>query len=190
MHAVEVLRRLVVGRAPSCPYIGEPLSVGAHLVRAARGAEAAGHPRAIVHAALLHDVGHLIAPDDTGGAGAADHARLGACFLRGLGLPERTCRAVELHVDAKRYLVGVDANYALTPASVRTLAYQGGPMTSKAERRAFEDDPASVDALVLRSLDDTGKFGDLTQNELVAHWVDFVPGLLDAIVTNTNHEID
>lgn len=181
MHAVEILRRLVVGRASSFPYIGEPLSVGAHLVRAARGAEEAGHPRPLVHAALFHDVGHLIAPDDTGGAGASDHARVGACFLRGLGFPERTCRAVELHVDAKRYLVGGDPFYALTPASARTLGYQGGPMVCAAERASFEGDPAFADALALRSLDDTGKCGDLDPTELATHWLDFVPGLLEAI---------
>lgn len=40
-------------------YLGEPVTVLAHLLQAGSLAEAAGAPPALVAAALLHDVGHL-----------------------------------------------------------------------------------------------------------------------------------
>lgn len=163
--ALVVTRRLLLGSAMDSNYIGEPLSKASHMIQAARRARARNHSGAVVLACLFHDVGHLLAEDDTGGYGVSDHARLGAALLRGLGFGERTCRAVELHADAKRYLVGGDPFYALTPASSATLEHQGGPMLREEERVAFEADPGFFDALAVRSCDDTGKSRDLSPRQ-------------------------
>lgn len=171
--ALAVTRRLLLQRAMGSNYIGEPLSKASHMLQAARRARRQRRDDAVVLACLFHDVGHLLAADDTGGYGVADHARLGAALLRGLGFGERTCRAVELHADAKRYLVGGDPLYALTPASVTTLEHQGGPMRCAAERAAFEADPGFFDALAVRDCDDTGKSLDLTAREAAAAFGSF-----------------
>lgn len=46
-------------------YLGEPVTVMEHLLQAAVLAEAAGAAPALVAAALLHDVGHLLCPGGT-----------------------------------------------------------------------------------------------------------------------------
>jgi predicted HD phosphohydrolase len=65
---------------------------------------------------------------------------------------------IRLHVQAKRYLVSVDAAYflGLSPASVHSLQLQGGPM-SKAESQAFERLPFAREAVQLRRWDDLAK---------------------------------
>lgn len=155
-----ILRRLMLGSALESNYIGEDVSKAAHMIQAGLTARSERHPDEVVLACLLHDIGHLLAEDDTNGYGVSDHARLGAAFLRGLALPERTCRAVELHADAKRYIVGQDCTYPLTHASRQTLAFQGGPMTLS-ERLDFEKDPAYADALLVRGVDDRAKTEDM-----------------------------
>ena len=59
---------------------------------------------------------------------------------------------------AKRYLCATDADYLahLSPASVDSLAVQGGPM-SAADVQAFESRPYHRDAVRLRLYDDDGK---------------------------------
>jgi [1-hydroxy-2-(trimethylamino)ethyl]phosphonate dioxygenase len=49
-----------------CRYFGESVSIREHSLQAAYFAQASGAKQALVVAALLHDVGHLIdpAPDD------------------------------------------------------------------------------------------------------------------------------
>ena len=179
--AATVLRHLLIERATGTDYIGEPVSTASHMIQAALRARARGLDEEVALACLLHDVGHLIAADDTGGFGVSDHARLGASLLRGLGIGERTCRAVELHADAKRYLVGDDPLYRLTPASAATLAFQGGPMLSPHDRRAFEDDPAFEDAVAVRECDDTGKSADLGPAEAERAFSAFIPSILCSV---------
>ena len=62
------------------------------------------------------------------------------------------------HVPAKRYLVATDSHYAaqLSDASVRSLARQGGAMSS-AEIERFEQAPWARDAAQLRRWDDLAK---------------------------------
>ncbi|HLH27374.1 MAG TPA: hypothetical protein VKW77_00580, partial [Acidimicrobiales bacterium] len=62
------------------------------------------------------------------------------------------------HVAAKRYLCAVDPKYraGLSPASLRSLELQGGPMTP-AEVAAFEDGAFFRDAVRLRHWDDAAK---------------------------------
>lgn len=103
-------------------------------------------------AGLLHDIGHYLAP------GQPDlHGRLGAQYLRGL-FGERVSALVELHVDAKRYLVSVEPEYrsTLSASSVRTLIVQGEAM-SEDEIVQFEAHPEAYDAVALRRADEEAK---------------------------------
>lgn len=185
--AATILRHLLVWRATSFGYIGEPVSAASHMVQAARRARYLRLDEDVVLACLFHDVGHLLAPDNTEGFGVSDHARLGASLLRGLGLAERTCRAVELHADAKRYLVGDDPFYQLTPASEATLESQGGAMISSDERRVFESDLAFDDALAVRNCDETSKVEDLSPEEVGRAFEMFLPSIMRSVGGRTSY---
>jgi len=101
-------------------------------------------------AGLLHDVGH-------GRAHIRDHGWAGADAVRGL-LGERVAELVGLHIDAKRYLVTTDVAYRaiLSPASIETLALQGGDMSGD-EAARFEAFAHWRDALRLRRADEAAK---------------------------------
>ncbi len=62
------------------------------------------------------------------------------------------------HVAAKRYLVATLPEYAfsLSPASVRSLSLQGGPM-SRQEIEDFDARPYARQAVALRRWDDLAK---------------------------------
>lgn len=145
-------------------YVGEPVSQAAHAAQAAAHAARAGAEPAVVAAALLHDVGHMVGLADPaahafmGDCGAMHHERLGGAFLAAAGLPARVAGLVAAHVSAKRYLTGRDAGYLarLSPASTTTLGYQGGPMTP-AECDAFEREPEFRTILLMRSWDEAAK---------------------------------
>lgn len=132
-----------------------------HALQCAALAERAGSDNALVAAALLHDVGHLLTADQRRADGSVGedlrHEDVGARYLRRFFGPEVTGPVV-LHVDAKRYLCAVDDGYfaVLSPGSVRSLELQGGTMTS-AEARAFEARPAWQAAADLRRWDDGAK---------------------------------
>jgi gamma-butyrobetaine dioxygenase len=146
-------------------YLGEPVTVRSHLLQSGALAEAAGAPPALVAAALLHDIGHLLEADGTAGLSGAelmsgrdnDHGERGAAWLASWFGPEVT-EPVRLHVAAKRYLCGTDPAYydLLSQASRYTLAVQGGPMTAP-EASAFEALPAHRDAIAVRRWDDQAK---------------------------------
>jgi phosphonate degradation associated HDIG domain protein len=141
-------------------YLGEPVSVNEHALQSAYFAEAAGASGALVLAALLHDIGHLIerAPDDIREwHNDAQHEISGSRWLARRFGPE-VSEPVRLHVPAKRYLCATEPSYAkaLSPASVITLKLQGGPM-STAETAAFEAEPYWREALLVRRCDDQGK---------------------------------
>jgi predicted HD phosphohydrolase len=101
-------------------------------------------------AGLVHDVAHRISSEAMHGIVAAD-------LIRPL-YGDRVANLVELHVDAKRYLVTVDPAYheLLSPESVHTLMLQGSTMAS-AEQQAFENNPHFGDAVALRRADDAAK---------------------------------
>ncbi|MBL8615280.1 MAG: HD domain-containing protein, partial [Deltaproteobacteria bacterium] len=132
-------------------YDGEDVSQAAHALQAAALAAEAGAPVALQLAALLHDLGHLLLPE---GEAAVDraHERAGAAWLSTWLRPEIS-EPVCLHVAAKRALAR-DRAYAeaLSPASVRSLALQGGPFDDDA-LQAFLDGPHAQDALALRRWD-------------------------------------
>lgn len=145
-------------------YIGEAVSQVEHATQAAYHATACKSEDVVVAAALLHDLGHLIglaapaAHKQMGDCGIMEHERHGADMLRRLGFPERMAKLVQLHVGAKRYRCWKDPSYLnkLSPASVTTLGYQGGPM-SDAEGAAFEADADSPIILLMRTWDEAAK---------------------------------
>lgn len=142
-------------------FYDEAVTELAHGLQAAELARADGAPDALVAAALLHDVGHLVVGDlfdiDDELDGDARHEAAGARLLRGWFGPE-VCSPVAMHVTAKRYLCTVRPGYlaALSPSSARSLVVQGGPMTG-AEAQRFRSNPAWEDAVVLREWDDRAK---------------------------------
>lgn len=141
-------------------YHGEAVTQLEHALQAALMAEVDGHPAELIAAALLHDVGHLLHGhgEDYLEHGVNDrHEDLGARFLaRAFGAA--VVEPIRLHVPAKRYLCAARPGYlaSLSPASVSSLALQGGPM-SAAEVREFEAHPQFAAAVALREYDDRAK---------------------------------
>jgi putative nucleotidyltransferase with HDIG domain len=145
-------------------YIGESISQLEHALQCAHFARRAhAKPDAVV-AALLHDIGHLVDPSapQMAGLGTCDHERLGAQWLRALGMRESVVRLVEGHVQAKRFLAFSNPRYRqrLSAASLGTLAFQGGPMTPQ-EATDFQQDPDHKRMLALRQWDEQAKEIDL-----------------------------
>lgn len=141
-------------------YSGEPVSMTEHMLQTAQAAEQNGASPTLIAAAILHDYGHLMhdLPEDCADHGIDDkHEEMGAAFLEQYFVAAVT-EPVRLHVAAKRYLCAVDPDYfdALSPASLQSLALQGGPFSSE-EARAFEAVPYSVDAVQLRQYDELAK---------------------------------
>jgi [1-hydroxy-2-(trimethylamino)ethyl]phosphonate dioxygenase len=131
-----------------------------HALQCAALARAEDASDALVAAALLHDVGHLLHLR-SGGTGPAaedlDHESVGARYLGGL-FPPVVTRPVALHVQAKRYLCAVDPDVParLSEGSRASLVRQGGPLDD-AGVRSFEAEAGHEDAVRLRRWDDAGK---------------------------------
>jgi len=137
-------------------YLGEPVTQLEHALQTAALAERAGAPAALVVAALLHDVGHLIAGERADGKDAR-HEDVGYRWLAdrfGAAVTE----PVRLHVAAKRYLCAIEPDYvaSLSAASRESLTLQGGPMP-EAELGVFEATPWAPEAASLRRWDDAAK---------------------------------
>ena len=137
----------------------------AHAEQTAALAQQAGAPDALVAAALLHDVGHLLEIAEREGPRDRTtdqrHEARGAAWLAPL-LPASVTAPIALHVRAKRYLCAVDQGYAsiLSFGSTASLERQGGPMGPD-EVAAFETNPGWQDAVALRRWDDQAKVPDL-----------------------------
>jgi gamma-butyrobetaine dioxygenase len=172
MTAVETIGELFAGPGAQA-YLGEPVTIGAHMLQAGALAEAAAADSPLVAAALLHDIGHLRHETD------ARHGEAGARWLS-QWFGEAVTEPVRLHVAAKRYLCAVEPGYfaLLSAESVRSLARQGGPMTAE-EAAAFEALPHAADAVTVRRWDEAAKDPAGTPPEF-AH---FAP-LLDALVVS------
>ena len=155
MTAAETIGELFAGPVAR-DHMGEPVPIGEHMLQAGGLAEAAGAEGALVAAALLHDIGHLLGEDED------RHGEAGANWLS-QWFGDAVTEPVRLHVAAKRYLCAVDAGYfgLLSAESVRTLSLQGGPMTA-AEVAAFEALPYYRDAVSVRRWDDQAKDPALT----------------------------
>jgi gamma-butyrobetaine dioxygenase len=151
MTAVETIEELFAGPAAR-DHMGEPVPIGEHMLQAGALAQASGAESTLVAAALLHDIGHLVAGTDEDRHGESGARWLSQWFGAAVTEP------VRLHVPAKRYLCGADAGYfgLLSAESVRTLSLQGGPMTA-AEVAVFEALPHARDAVAVRRWDDQAK---------------------------------
>src|SRR3984957_15405731 len=163
-------------------YFGEDVSVTEHALQAAYFAKIAAAPPALIIAALLHDIGHLVddVPDDIADwATDAHHEEPGGRWLASRFRAE-VSEPVRLHVPAKRYLLATDAGYfaKLSPASVITLKLQGGPMAAH-EVAQFESEPFHREAVRVRQWDDQGKVEGLKTPGLDDYRV-LVEGLLIA----------
>jgi phosphonate degradation associated HDIG domain protein len=137
----------------------ESVSALNHALQCAQLAEDAHADAALVTAALLHDVGHFVAIADIGEKDDIDDVH----ELRGVAVlvrdfPPAVIEPIRLHVAAKRYLTAIEPKYlgGLSPASVHSLAQQGGPFRG-AEIARFEAMPFAADAVRLRRWDDLAK---------------------------------
>jgi gamma-butyrobetaine dioxygenase len=167
MSPLDRIAELFTARG-SADYLGEPVTLGEHLLQAGALAHAAGAGPALTAAALLHDVGHLRGADPLADepelsgrelmAGTDNgHGERGAAWL-GRWFPPAVTEPVRLHVAAKRYLCTAEPGYlaVLSPASVYTLSLQGGAM-SAAEAAAFAAGPHAAAAVAVRRWDDAAK---------------------------------
>ncbi len=144
-------------------YDGEPVTQLEHALQSAHLAEQQGADSALITAALLHDLGHLL--HDMKGSpttqGVDDlHQYLCIPFLRPL-FSEATLAPIRMHVDAKRYLCLREKGYleSLSADSARSLKLQGG-VFSEAQADAFAAQPFALDAVELRRWDDLAKDGN------------------------------
>jgi predicted HD phosphohydrolase len=144
------------------PY-DEAIGQREHALQTAALAVAEQAQDALVAAALLHDVGHLL--DLTRGClpdgDDLHHEDTGAAWLRPL-FPAAVTAPIALHVRAKRFLVAAESTYGdrLSPGSIRSLAAQGGPL-SAAEMSRFRSSRGADDAVRLRRWDDAAKVDGL-----------------------------
>lgn len=146
--------------AASSQYGNETVTQREHALQAAQIAEQQGAPPALVAAALLHDIGHLLAAakhPDMGQIADDLHEKVGAGWLK-RRFVDAVAEPVRLHVDAKRYLCQAEPGYAavLSPASVRSLALQGG-LFGADEAAAYRAQPHADEAIRLRRWDDLAK---------------------------------
>jgi phosphonate degradation associated HDIG domain protein len=154
-------------------YFGEKVSMLEHALQAAHFARAEQASPALVVAALLHDVGHLLedVPEDINDWKVdARHEAVGGAWLARHFGPE-VWEPVELHVAAKRYLCATRDGYfeALSADSRRSLVLQGGMFTPE-EAKAFIAQPHAEDAVRLRLWDDLAKVENAATPPL-AHFV-------------------
>jgi len=141
-------------------YGGEAVSQLEHALQCATLAGKAGESDALVAAALLHDIGHMLGKGDQGLAAEgidARHEESAARWLARRFGPE-VVEPVRLHVAAKRYLCRIDPGYrdSLSPASKRSLEVQGGVFSTD-EAAAFAAGPHGGAAARLRRYDDLAK---------------------------------
>lgn len=150
-------------------YFGEAVTETEHALQCAHLAQQSGAAPALVVAALLHDIGHLLhgLPEDAAERGIdGRHEHGGAAWLATyFGSAVVDC--VRLHVAAKRYLCAVEPDYhaALSEASQRSLRLQGGPMAPD-EVACFEREPWYRSAIAVRRWDDAAKVAGLVVPDL------------------------
>lgn len=161
-------------RHGAAQYSGEPVTQLEHALQTAWLAEQADAGDELVTAALLHDLGHLL--NDQGESptlrGIDDlHQYYALPFLRGV-FSDRVLRAIQWHVDAKRYLCATRPDYhaALSEDSKRSLLLQGG-VFSPDEATRFIGQENAEDAVHLRLWDDLAKAPRL-QTPPLAHYLD------------------
>jgi [1-hydroxy-2-(trimethylamino)ethyl]phosphonate dioxygenase len=154
-------------------HYGEDVTQRAHALQCAALARASGADDTLVVAALLHDVGHLLALPRAEGfrddVDDDDHEAIGARALAPLFGPA-VAAPVALHVTAKRWRCFAEPSYldALSDASRRSLHAQGGPLEAT-EARRFEQHPSFAAAVALRGWDDAAKDPDVAGEHFDAY---------------------
>lgn len=153
--SLEALERLYAERGDRT--YGEDVTQIEHALQCAALAEAADAPPSLVAAALLHDLGHLLADETDPTAVDNRHEVAGARALAGL-FDQAVRRPIALHVAAKRWLCLREPGYlaGLSAASRASLHLQGGAFT-EAQAAAFERRAHWRQAVALRRWDDHGK---------------------------------
>ena len=141
-------------------YLGEPVTMGQHMLQGATLAEQNEEPDEIVVGALLHDIGHFTSEFGTFSMDDTEdryHENAGAALLENF-FPSVITDCCRYHVAAKRYLCATDPKYfnKLSDASVHSLNLQGGPM-SEAEIINFKMNPNLKQILTVRLYDDAAK---------------------------------
>ena len=159
MNVIDLLFTLFTEKGQGA-YFGEGVTETEHALQCAHLAEQSGADDALIAAALLHDIGHLLhgLPEDIAGRGIdGRHEDEGAAWLQRYFGPDIVA-AVRLHVAAKRYLCAVEPDYftRLSAASRLSLRLQGGAMTQQ-EIRSFEQEPGFRSAVAVRRWDDRAK---------------------------------
>ncbi len=183
-HGHDIVGRIVAifARQGARSYLGEAVSMSEHMLQTAAAAERDGAPASLVAAALLHDIGLFtdepVEPRVEQRIDAG-HEAAGGRFLEPHFGPD-VSEPVRLHVAAKRCLCAVEPGYRarLTPASLKTLKLQGGPMSPEAAER-FSAIPYADAAVALRRWDDQGKVAGLVPPRL-DHYVALLEALLTA----------
>lgn len=165
-----------------------------HALQCATRAEDAGEGPDLVIAALLHDIGYMLAADTSdraallGGASSPFDATTGLprgesaeakravrqltlSALQGW-LPNESVATVRLLGAAKHYLCAVEDDYwdELTPASQAELLEAGGPYDAALVAR-FRQYPCHAAAVRLRRYDDQAKRNDVKARPL-AYFID------------------
>jgi phosphonate degradation associated HDIG domain protein len=163
---------------------GEGISMNAHALQAALLAEQEGEGPAMIVAALLHDIGHLLhdLPEDIADRGIdTEHESIASAWLS-QHFPKEVSEPVRLHVAAKRFLCANVPGYfaGLSPASVQSLELQGGSMTGE-ESAAFAAEPFMAAALRLRRWDDLAK----TRGLVTPGFAHFAPAIAVALRSRT-----
>jgi phosphonate degradation associated HDIG domain protein len=166
-------------------YAGEPVSQLEHALQSAQLAEEDGAGAALITAALLHDLGHLL--NDQGQTptlrGIDDrHEYVAIPRLRAL-FDDAVLAPIRLHVEAKRYLcargdgrlTGPQYLASLSADSLRSLALQGG-VFDEAQADAFIAQPFAADAVRLRRWDDLAKTAGKRTPSL-AHYLQIAAGV-------------
>ena len=137
----------------------EAVSQSEHALQCASLAVSEDAGSALIAAALLHDIGHLLHEQERAAEEDIDdlHEAGGASFLR-QWFGEDVTLPVALHVAAKRYLCAVEPEYfgGLSAGSKRSLELQGGPFDAGAAS-AFMAFPGAARAVRLRCWDDRAK---------------------------------
>ena len=150
----------IVARRGADSYLGEPVTIGQHMLQAAYLAETEAAGDELVAAALLHDIGHYTGEfgEDYIEQGVDNHHDEAGAQVLERFFPPLVTECVRLHVAAKRFLCATDPSYfdKLSDASVKTLALQGGPM-STAEVEEFRGNPYFNEAVRVRLWDEAAK---------------------------------
>jgi phosphonate degradation associated HDIG domain protein len=154
----------IFDRRGSDEYLGEPVTMGEHMLQGATLAERAGRPKEIIAAALLHDIGHFTSEFGTFSMDDTEdrhHEDAGAEILDQF-FPSVITDCVRYHVAAKRYLCATKPEYfsRLSEASIHSLNLQGGPMSDE-EVAQFRKNPNLEDIIAVRYLDEAGKIAGM-----------------------------